>query len=137
MDSMTHDRWLEVSFYFFCYDILEEHNDIMDLMCIIEALAPIGKYEVEPLKALTQQILITYNLHPTREELAILMFAHGSRVEDIRRVTKLGKDKVYQLYHDNKMNPRMFIPRLTETQRALIEKFTDAMIFIRKAGIYK
>ena len=137
MDSMTHDRWLEVSFYFFCIDIMHEHKDIMNLMGIIEALGPIGHYDVEPLKATAQQILMNFALYPTREELAILMYLHNARVEEIRRITKLGRNKIYDLGAEQQKNPRMFFPRLNPAQLENISKFTEVIQTVRKAGIYR
>lgn len=135
MDPQTYDRWLEVSFYYFCQDILEINNDLMDVMDLVESLAPIGKYEVEPIKGIIQEVLVTYRLRPTREELALLLYKNKTPVQEIKEHLKIGNQKLYKLVEADRKDPRVFYPRLSVHNLAIIKKFLDTIEKIRKAGI--
>lgn len=135
MDPQTYDRWLEVSFYYFCQDILSVNNDIMDIMGIVEALAPMGKYEAETLKSIVQDVLMTYRIRPTREEFALLCIKNGVTFKELNSYLRISNRTLYQLIADNEADPRVFYPRLDVHKLALIKKFLDTIKILRKAGI--
>ena len=136
MNPQTYDRWLEITFYYFSLDIVNINNNLLDLMDLIDALAPIGKYEAEPLKQTAQEVLITYTIHPTREELALLCHSAKVPITRIKQYLKIGNQKLYNLIEEDKTDPRLFFPRLNATQLLLIKKFMDTITTIRKAGIH-
>lgn len=136
MDPQAYDRWLEVSFYYFCQDILKTNNEIMDVMDLVEALAPLGKYEVEPVKNIVQEVMIMYHLLPTREELALLLYHNGIQMRKIKRYTKMGLEKLYKIIEEDKNDPRAFYPRLDSAKLALINKFMETVSRVRKAGLH-
>lgn len=135
MDPQAYDRWLEVSFYYFCQDILKTNNDLMDVMELVEALAPLGKYEAEPVKRIVQEVMIMYHLLPTREEFALLLYHNGIQIRQIKQYTKMGINKLYKMIEDDKTDPRVFFPRLDGSKLALIKKFMDTIERVRKAGL--
>lgn len=134
MDQLTYDRWLEISFYYFCTDILKVNNDIMDVMSLVEALAPIAQYDIIPAKALVQEILVTYQLRPNHEEIALLMNKRGFTVREIKKTISIGSDRLSCLIADDKINPRMFYPRLSSKKLEIIKKFLATIDIIGKAG---
>lgn len=134
MDQLAYDRWLEISFYYFCTDILRINNDIMDAMALVEALAPIANYDIIPAKALVQEILVTYQLRPNQEEIALLMHKRGFTFREIKQTIKMGSDKITYLIADDKINPRMFYPRLSSKKLEIMKKILATIDIIGKAG---
>ena len=65
MDPQTYDRWLEVSFYYFCQDILNVNNDIMDIICGIN-------------KEGTTVLLVTHDIKVALRSERILFLKDGS-----------------------------------------------------------
>lgn len=135
MNPQTYDRWLEVSFFYFCQDIINTAGGLMDLMDLIEALAPIGKYDSVLVKQLVQDVLASYRVRPSREELALL--CHKAEVPNlrIRELLKMGNHKLYKIIEEDKEDPRVFYPRLTADQLKLIHQFMKTLERIRKAGL--
>lgn len=134
MDQLAYDRWLEISFYYFCTDILKVHNDIMDVMALVEALAPIAQYDIIPAKSLVQEVLVTYQLRPNQEEIALLMYKRGFTFREIKKTIGMGTDKITYLVNEDKHNPRMFYPRLSVKKLEIIKKLLTAVDIIGKAG---
>lgn len=134
MDPQIYDRWLEVKFYYFCQDLMAHNGSTTDVMAIIEALAAVGKYEAEPVKSVAQEILTTYRIRPTREELILLCYKNSVPVRTIVKELQVSNLTLYNLIADDKEDPRAFYPRLDVHKLALIKKFFDALDVLRKVG---
>lgn len=136
MHQQAYNRWLEISFFYFCQDILNLNNNIMDVMDFVEAMAVIGKYDIEPIKAAVQEVVMTHTMRPTREEFAILCYRNKVPIHKIKTYLKIGNSTLYNLIDEDKKNPRVFYCRLTEKQLTLIKKFLDTVTIFRKVGIH-
>lgn len=134
MDMRTIDRWIEVSFYYFCKDLLAEGKDLFDIIDLVEGFAKFGNYDTLPVRSIIQDTLITYKLQPTKEELVLLMFHNGLSIRYIKTELKVGSDKIYQIIDNDKRNPRVFYPRIHISKLAIIKKFLDAHKLIKGAG---
>lgn len=135
MDPQTYDRWLEVSFYYFCSDILKKTGNLLDIMDLVEALAPIGKYDIIQVKQLVQEVIASYRIRPTREELALLCYKNKIKVRNTKRYLAMGNKKLYQIVAADKEDPREFYPRLNSKQHQIIRQFMKTIDYIREAGL--
>lgn len=135
MEKQAYNRWVEVSFYYFCFDIINNKSNIQDIFTTIEGLAHLGNYDIIPLQALTQRILSTYAIQPTREELVLLCHKANMPVKDIMKLLRISNRSVYNIVEDDKTNPRAFFPRLSPEETLLVDKFMTCVQKIKKAGL--
>jgi len=134
-DPQTYDRWLEISFYYFCKDMLTKTGSLLDLLDMVEAFAPIGKYDSLLVKQLMQETVSSYRLQPSKEELILLCMKYGVPVRKLRDMVRVGNNTIYKLIEEDKEDPRVFFPRLNTDQLKLIHQFMTALEIIRKAGL--
>ena len=135
MDPQAYDRWLEITFFHFCQDIIAKNNEIMDMMDLIDGLASIGKYNGTLLKQTVQELFSTYRIRPTQEEFTLLCLKAGFSIRKTQKLTRTGTDHLYDLIEQEKRDPRVFYPKLNSNQLLQIQKFFDTIEYIKKAGL--
>ena len=127
MDENTKARWIEVKAWYICQEILANHNNLMELLAIVDGLSAYGEYPAEPTKIVINELL-TYNRYrPNQEEYILLLYHNGVPLSKIKTITKKSGKRLYKLFNDNKENPRGFYPRLVPQQTKLLEKFINAI----------
>lgn len=136
MDPEIFERWIEIQFLQICRDILKYNNDILDIMDIIDALSKFGRYNPEPLKNLTQEVLSSYRIRPTKEELIIICRRFNVPIKEIKEITGAHNRTLYSVIDQDKNDPRAFYPRLDTAQISILKQFVDTFIALRKAGIH-
>lgn len=133
----TYERWLEVDFYYFCTDLLKVRNNMMDVMEVIEALAPLGKYEITPAKQVTQVVLTSFRLRPTKEEFVLLCYRNKIPTRQICKYLSMSNTTLYEMINADKKDPRIFSPKLNQKQLEIILKIKNTVNMLREAGLYK
>ena len=132
MDEKTKARWIEVKAWYICQELLKNHNNLMELLAIVDGLAAYGEYPAEPTKIVVNEMLTFNRYRPNQEEYILLLYRAGISLSKIKQITKWSGKRLYKLFNDDKTNPRGFYPRLASQQTALLEKFINA---IEKIGV--
>ena len=135
MEKQIYNRWLEISYYYFCLDIIAINEDLQDIYTTIENFAYLGKYPIIALQALTQKILSTYYIQPTKEELILLCYKNKMPTRQIIKLLKINGKRLYSVLEDDKQNPRAFYPRLEPEETLIVEQFLKTVHKIKKAGL--
>jgi hypothetical protein len=135
MDPEVYERWIEIKFLQICKDILNYNNDILDVMDIIDALSKFGHYNPEPIKNLTSEVLSSYRIRPTKEEIILICRRFNVPVKYIKEITGAHNRTLYSLIEQDNQDPRAFYPRLDTAQISLLKQFVDTFEAFRKAGI--
>lgn len=127
MDNNTEARWTEVKAWFICQEILKNHNNIMELLAIVDGLAAYGDYPSESTKMVINELL-TYNRYkPNEEEYILLLYHAGVPLSKIKKITKKSGKTLYKIFNSDKENPRGFYPRFVSQQTELLTKFVKAI----------
>ena len=132
MDTNLTNRWLEVQMWYFINQVISKHNNIMDLMALTDGLAPFGDFPAELMKLTLQEIINTHYVAPTKEETILLMYRMGVPIKIIKQRWGMSGRTLYKYINDDKENPRVFYPRLTKEQDALIDKYLKALHILQE-----
>ena len=127
MDEKTEARWIEVKAWYICQEILKNHNNLMELLAIVDGLAAYGEYPAESTKIVINEMLTFNRYRPNQEEYILLLYHAGIPLSKIKQITKKSGKRLYKLFNDDKENPRGFYPRLAPQQTALLKKFVNAI----------
>lgn len=127
MDENTKARWIEVKAWYICQEILKNHNNLMELLAIVDGLAAYGEYPAEPTKIVINEMLTFNRYRPNQEEYILLLYHAGIPLSKIKQITKKSGKRLYKLFNDDKENPRGFYPRFVPQQTQLLEKFVTAI----------
>lgn len=127
MDEKTKARWIEVKAWYICQEILKNHNNLMELLAIVDGLAAYGEYPAEPTKIVINEMLTYTRYRPNQEEYILLLYHAGKPLSKIKQITKKSGKRLYKLFNDDKENPRGFYPRFVPQQTQLLEKFVNAI----------
>ena len=125
MDINSKARWIEVQTWFICHSLLKKHNNIMDIMSLIEGLAPMGGYPPEPVKLIISEIITSNRFKPSEEEYILLLYKVGVTTRKIKEKTHKSGSRLYSIIKADEKNPRAFYPRLITQQIELLEQFLN------------
>lgn len=134
IDTLAQNRWYEIQLYFICTELLKRRNNMLDVMSIIEGLAPIGKYSAEPVKLVVQEVLSSMRSRPSKEEFILLSKKAGRTIRAIAEQTHAHNRTLYALFKDEERNPRYFYPRLTADQTELIKAFVETFNSLKEVA---
>lgn len=135
MEQQTIDRWIEVQFLMICKDIVKINGDIINLMDIIDGIASLGKFSPEPVKHLAQELLTTYYVQPTKEEISLLCKHFDIPIAETKRITNYCNKTLYRKIKADEEDPRVFYPRLPKNKLQYLKPFVETFIKLRKVGI--
>lgn len=135
MDNNTYARWIEVQAWYICQTILKKHNNIMELMNIVDCLASYGEYPAEPVKVIVNEIITSRRYAPTEEERIILMYLAKIPVNTIKKLTRKSGKSLYNIINTHAQDNRAFYPRLIQEQTIILNKFLDAIKALKELSI--
>lgn len=135
MNANTTARWVEVQTWHLCQKILQKHNNIMELMNIVDCLASYGEYPAEPVKVIINEILTSRRYAPSEEEHILLMYLAKVPVNTIKKLTHKSGKSLYNIINTHINDNRAFYPRLTQEQTIILEKFLDTIKTLKELVI--
>ena len=135
MDPQTHERWIEIQFYYACIDILAINNEILDLFDLIEAFAALGHQDTETVKLLAQEALSTIRFRPSKEEFIAISWQFDMPAKNIKERLRVHNRTYYDIVNHEKQDPRMFYPRTDTDAVKHMYKFINIFNKLRKVGI--
>jgi len=134
--SNIEDRWIELQLYQFLQDLQIKHRNQLTVLDFIEALSVYGKFSSTKAQKLVLEVMDWPHYRPSKEEMAILAYKADADILDITRASGLERHTIYRAVREEKQNPRMYIPRLSQEKSVLAKQIVDAINDIRKVGIY-
>lgn len=124
-------RWLEIQFYYFCFDIMRVRNNIMDVMAYIECTKNLGNVHTDYVQIIAQEILTSIRCRPTKQEVTVLATQFNVPVKSIKARTGYCNKT-----HYNALESEITIyPRLSFEKDNYIKEFLDYINIIKGAGI--
>lgn len=131
----TEDRWDEIRFYSICMDILQLHNNIMDVLDFIDSLSFLNYYQPEQVKKIAQDCMNSFRFRPTKEEFCLICYDHEVPVRDITRRSGVHNNTLYRMIKTHKEDPRKFYARLLPNDLTHITAFLSCVDKIKGFGI--
>ena len=134
MDQMEL-RWTEIRFYQICIDVYKVRNNIMDVMDFIDFISTYTNLQSNKYKMLANEVLNSYRIQPTREELVILCHHFKVPIRTLKNKLKIHNKTIYRIVNENKENPRNFYPRLSPQKIEEIAEFVNAVDIFKQIGV--
>ena len=125
-------RWYEVLTYNVFINSLNLQHEFKTIMCIVDALAPVGKYNAEHLKITINELITSVRCKPTKEEFVILLRKRNTPVRQIHDLTGLCNRTIYKIIKQEEADPRPIYNKLTEKQDILLKNFIDTLHKIKE-----
>jgi hypothetical protein len=97
----------------------------MDLMSLVEGLAPLGNYPAEPVKVIISEIITSNRFKPSQNEYITLLYLSGVSTRWIKEKLHKSGSKIYSVINENTQNPIAYYPRLVKEQTKLLEQFLN------------
>jgi len=135
LETEEQRRWNEIKFYLSCHDLVKLNNNLMDLMDFIDTVAIFGQYSPEELKPIAKEIIGSNYYRPGRGEFLVLAHKMNIPMKVARKRVGFANNKYYELIQQEKKDPRMFYPRLTEEKYRLVKQFLNALEQLKGVGI--
>lgn len=127
-------RWVEVRFYYFCFDIFQIRKNMLDVVLSIEAISQIGTVKNDVLKRISGKMLGDPYYLPHETELILLANLMEYPLKDIATYVKKTKQAVSYVIKTKKEDFAP-TPRLAIDEDQEIDKFMKLVDIFKKAGI--
>ena len=124
-------RWLEIQFYYFCYDLMRIRNNIVDVMNFIDCMKSLGNTHTDYIQLIAQELLTSIRYRPTRKELTILATQFGVPAKRIKARTEYCNRTHYEALKED----IHIYPRLSLEKDMYIKEIIDIINIIKGAGI--
>lgn len=125
-------RWTEIEFYYFCFDIYQLNKDMMDVVNAIEAISQIGQINIGTLKRAAAKMLSDPYYLPILEEVVILGNQNGIPPKELAEEVGKSKATISRMISKSDLfSPR---PKLEPFEDEQIYKYMELLKRFKKAG---
>lgn len=131
----SEDRWSEIRFYSICMDILQLHNNVMDVLDFIDSLSFLNDYQPEQIKRIAQDCMNSIRFRPTKEEFCLICYDHKIPIREITRRSGVHNNTLYTMLKKHKEDPRRFYPRILPEDLEHINTFLTSIDKVKGFGI--
>lgn len=136
MKEMNKERWLEIRFYYFCYDIYQIRHDHYDIAYAIEAVAQIENFNITKIKHLASRAMTDYTIAPTDQEFIYLSHEAGVPVVNTIKKLKMSRTHYHRLLKKAENFGTEYYPKFMKHDREAISNFLQILKKFQQAGVY-
>lgn len=128
-------RWIEIQFFYFCYDIYQLNNNMIDVINAIELFHSIGDFDLKLVKKASGKVLGTQCNMPTKEEIICLAVKNGIKQTNLCKQLDLKPSTVSMIVKSKSEIYGYYPPRLGIDEDANILKLLDVWNKFQKVGL--
>lgn len=131
---MYNKRWLEVQFYYICYDMYKTNNEFFDLMDYIQLAYNLRPFNIQIVQDCAQRVLTFPVYRPYKPEAIFLADWGGMRQKDIKAYFKLNDRDYYRHLNKYISDKPYLINHFKDEELEEIQKFVNFHNFIKGVG---
>lgn len=129
-----HRRWVEIRFYYFCYDIYKIRKDLLDVVYLVESISQIGTCKTSVLKTVAGKMLSDPYYMPLENEMIMAAYKNDYPMQAIASYLNKTRQAIYKIVNRDK-DKFAFIPKCDIDEDEQLVKFLETLDKFKKAGL--
>jgi hypothetical protein len=128
-------RWIEIRFFYFCYDVYQLNHDMIDVINTIELMNSLGDFDLKLVKKASGKVLGMQSNLPTKEEIICLAVKNGIKQRALCKTLEMKPSTVSVIANTKSEIYEYCPPRLDIDEDTNILKFLDIWENFQKVGL--
>lgn len=128
-------RWSEIQFYYFCLEMYQIRNNMIDVILMIEVISQIAELNYKTLKTLAGKIIGDPIYLPHRDEAVSLAYIMGMNKSTISKTFGVTRSTIDTILSSERNRIHTPLPQFSLDEDEEMYKFCQKFKEIKKVGI--
>ena len=128
-------RWSEIQFYYFCFDIYQIRNNMIDVILMIEVISQIANLDFKMLKVIAGKMMGDPVYLPHRDEAVSLAYVMGKNKSEIHKIFNVSRSTIDTILSSDRNRVHTPFPQFSLKEDEEMYQFCQKFSEIKKAGI--
>ena len=132
---MSEKRWIEIQFYFICFDLYQLNNEFPDIMDYMQFISNVSPLNTTLLSECAHKSLTQAYLKPTRAEIIVLGAYNDIKMVNIKKYVSINNRDYYGIIEKARNDPPYLYCKFKTNEIEEMQKFVDFHNKLKGVGI--